>query len=278
MTTLVLAVFIPMVDAWNGGIGSTAMPLSRIDDWIQGAGYFIWLTISAVVIGVVFGIATYLVLDLFKDQDQNIKRLLSIAMAFLAFITAEVFIGYVFLPSSGYVVVFTQGVVIARRLPKTHRKDYDNIMSMWGFAFRLSEIFAFVILGALVDIGAILIGENGQVPLIIPGIFLALLLIFITRPIDVSIMTYKTDLTWPEKIYIMFVALKGLDPAVLVLATVSFYQNMLDVSINVSYLIDLTFCVIVLMTILQSSILFFLFGENGYFTKKGKQHQSHQII
>ncbi|MFV2015133.1 MAG: cation:proton antiporter [Candidatus Heimdallarchaeota archaeon] len=268
VTTLVLAVFIPMVAAWNGGVGNSIIPLSDINDWIQGSAIFLWLTVSAVILGVLFGFLTYSLLVLLNDEDSNIKRLLTIAMAIFAFVFAESFLGSIFLPSSGYVVVFTQGVIIARKYPKTHRKEYDSVISMWAFAFRLSEIFAFVILGALVNIDAILFGSEGNIPLLIPGLFLTLLLIFITRPIDVSLMTYKTDLTWPEKIYIMFVALKGLDPAVLVIATVAFYQDMLDVTIDVSYLIDLTFSVIVLMTILQSLILFVLFGKNGYFTKK----------
>jgi cell volume regulation protein A len=256
VTTLIILVFIPIaLELENIGVPTSS------DVWrFVGLGIlrFLWLTFSAITLGVLLGWAFTKIYKLTNSKTVRIAIIL--LMPWIIFLIGNISIKD-FAISSGYVAVFVAGLVFGRTLLKEH-KEYNRNFNIWEPIFKVCEVFSFVILGTLVSLARIK-------EVIVPALLITFALIFITRPIEMLLCTRKTDLLLKDKLYIAYIGLKGLDPAVLAItAYESLYLLKSEYVKGIDLIINLTFSVILLVTICQSVILAALFGKKGYYAKK----------
>jgi cell volume regulation protein A len=110
------------------------------------------------------------------------------------------------LGGSGFLAVLLGGIIVGDvRAPYKHEVErFASGMSS------LAEIVAFVILGLTVPIGRVLDPE-----IWVPGVLLALILIFVIRPVLVGVLTLPLDLSWGERGFVLWAGLKGAVPILL---------------------------------------------------------------
>ncbi len=228
VTTLVLMVFLPML------LAGQALA-ERI--W-SSTLYFGRLSALAIVVGYAGGWVGNRWLEVVRDEEPLVQFLYSMTLVSVVFVLGQG------IGASGYVAVFILGLAMGRRL-LPEREMYRTLCAHWDILFRVGEIAAFLFLGALVDVPAL--------PRLAPAVLLVVgTLVLLARPWSVTFCTSFTDLSLWERVYVASIALKGLDPAVLSLAVVSALGAHEE-------LIDLTFSVVLLITLVQSGILTILF-------------------
>ena len=264
VTTLIILVFIPVAVQLEG-LGA---PTSTDVLGFIGAGIirFLWLTLSAIAIGYTLG-------KLFtkfynSTNNKTVRIIINLTMPWVIFLVGDIKINELAV-SSGYVAVFVASLVFGRTLLKDD-KVYRSNYNIWQPIFRGCEVFSFVILGTLVSLSRIK-------EVIVPALLITFALLFITRPIEMLLCTSNTDLTTKDRLFIAYIGLKGLDPAVLAITayeSLNFLTNQYVKGIDL--IINLTFTVILLVTISQSLILALLFGKKGYYAKKEAKLQQNQ--
>jgi cell volume regulation protein A len=255
VTTLIILICIPLALSLETS-PSVDLPLIILNGVLD----FLWLSGSAVAIGVGVGYVFYRFYRLIPNKD--LRMLANVILPFLAFTVASIPIPPDNQPiSSGFVAVFFCGLIFGRKVLK-EEIDYKPVGKIWGYAFQFCEIFCFMILGVLVQ-------PSMFTTVFLPAIVITLSIIFITRPLQVAVSTLKTDLKFHDKVFISYIGLKGLDPVVLSIAAFSALNGLTNTYVvGYDLLIDLTFTIIMLITVFQSIILTLLFGSNGYYTKK----------
>ncbi|MGQ9424498.1 potassium/proton antiporter [Gilvimarinus sp. F26214L] len=107
---------------------------------------------------------------------------------------------------SGFLAVYLIGLLLANR-PLDNRHDIQRFLD--GMAW-ISQIGMFLILGLLVTPSSLL-------EVIYPGIIVALVLIFIARPVAVALCLLPFRFPWQEQAFISWVGLKGAVPIILAL-------------------------------------------------------------
>lgn len=262
VTTLIILILIPIGLSLEGG---EAVFLGNLI--LSGIASFFWLTGSAVAIGIGMG---YGFSQLYKRIDhKELRTLVNVILPWLTFTVASLPILYGGMSlSSGYVAVFIAGFVFGRSVLKDE-EEYRRIHKIWEYGFHFCEIFCFMILGALVRLDFFLI-------VLIPAIVITLSIILITRPIELAICTFKTDLKLKDKLFIGYIGLKGLDPAVLAIAAYQALGTITNPHVLISgvgLLIPLTFTVILFVTVGQSTILAVLFSKKGYYARKEEKRK-----
>lgn len=270
VTTLIILICIPLGRSIAGQGVIDIMPVI-----IDGIISFLWLTGTALIIGAGMGLIFCKIY--IRIKDKVIKSIVSIILPFLTFTIASLKVFPNGLPiSSGYVAVFIAGLVFGRNILK-NREEYDLVYNKWDSMFKFCEIFCFILLGALVR------PEIFQY-VFIPALVITLSIIFITRPLELAICTSRSGLNFKEKLYIGYIGLKGLDPAVLAIAafgslSINALGGVTHPLLNgIDLVINLTFAVILFITIGQSIILTLLFGKKGYYTIKAKKSDSLPLI
>ena len=109
-----------------------------------------------------------------------------------------------YLKGNGYLAVYIAGLVIGNSR-FAHKRTSMNFMD--GFAW-MSQILLFLTLGLLVN-------PSELVPVLIPGIIIALFMIFIARPLTVflCLIPFK-KISFRDKTYISWVGLRGAVPII----------------------------------------------------------------
>ncbi|HBK40436.1 MAG TPA: potassium/proton antiporter, partial [Porphyromonadaceae bacterium] len=109
-----------------------------------------------------------------------------------------------YLKGNGYLAVYIAGLVIGNS-KFAHKRTSMSFMD--GFAW-MSQILLFLTLGLLVN-------PSELVPVLIPGIIIALFMIFIARPITVylCLIPFKR-ISFRDKAYISWVGLRGAVPII----------------------------------------------------------------
>ena len=204
VTTLIILICIPIAFSIEN---TQSFDLSSVI--INGILDFTWYTVSAIVIGSIIGYFFCVIYVNIKSKE--VRMLVNVILPFITFVIATIENPQTGMPiSSGFVSVFVAGLVFGRGILK-NEKEYKSIYKIWDYLFKFCEIFSFMILGALVKPSSFLI-------VLLPAIAITLTIVFITRPLELGICTYKTDLKLKDKAYIGYIGLKGLDPAVLAIA------------------------------------------------------------
>ena len=240
VTTLILLICIPLALSLEN-----MQTLDITSVILTGILEFTWYTVSAIIIGLILGYFFCIIYVNIKNKE--IRMLVNVILPFLTFVIATIENPQTGMPiSSGFVSVFVAGLTFGRGILKNDG-EYKSIYKIWEYLFKYCEIFSFMILGPLVQPSAILI-------VLLPALAITLTIVFITRPLELGICTYKTDLKLKDKAYIGYIGLKGLDPAVLAIAAFDQLQGLSNEHVRgIKYIIPLTFTVILFITLIQSA-------------------------
>jgi len=225
VTTVVLMILVPMILSGEANI-------------LFAVGYFLWLTGSAIAIGVAVGYLFFLISKYIKSEEIN--PLITLLAPFVTFI-----ISY-YLRSSEYVAAFIAGLTLCRLLlgSKQFSSHYWKSRTTWDVLFKLFEAMAFITLGALVVISEFI--EY------LPMVLALTMLLLLVRPMEVAIFSAKSDLKLKDKVFLSYIAMKGIDPTILAIALVVLVPG-------TDYVIQLIFGTILFLTVIQSLILWALF-------------------
>ncbi len=266
VTTLVILICIPIAIQMES---NPHTPLNSII-W-SGVFQFFWLTISAIAIGCFVG---WVFGGLYKKvRSRALKMSIHIVIPFLIFTFTNFCWPGTSMPiSSGFVAVFIAGLVFGRIILK-EKEEYELVNKTWKACFMACEVFTFIVLGALVR-PEIFLSVLG------PAITIVITILCLTRPIELISCTTITDLKFHEKLFVGYIGLKGLDPAVLAIASFNALAALTTPLVNgIDLIINLTFTVILLITLIQSIILAILFSKKGYYARKfAKQHEFHTSL
>ncbi|MBU2863632.1 potassium/proton antiporter [Reinekea forsetii] len=107
---------------------------------------------------------------------------------------------------SGFLAIFIMGVIIGNK-PLTYSSDIHSFSD--GVAW-LSQIGMFLMLGMLVTPSELL-------PIVVPALGIAAVLIFVARPIAVFISLLPFHFPWREQVFISWCGLRGAVPIILAL-------------------------------------------------------------
>jgi cell volume regulation protein A len=135
---------------------------------------------------------------------------------------------------SGFLAIFIAGVIVGNTpLPYSH--DIHRFHD--GFAW-LSQIGMFLVLGLLVT-------PSNLVPIVIPAIAIAFVLIFVARPIAVVMSLLPFHFPWREQVFIGWCGLRGAVPIILAL-----FPSLAGLEHTQTYF-DLVFFVVLISLVLQ---------------------------
>jgi cell volume regulation protein A len=107
---------------------------------------------------------------------------------------------------SGFLAVFVAGILLGDA-PAPRKPEVVGFLSSLA---SLAEITAFVALGLTVDLGTVF--DKGYW---LEGLVLALVLIFVIRPLAVGLLLLPVRLGWGERLFVMWSGLKGAVPILL---------------------------------------------------------------
>lgn len=195
------------LEAETGGNDPVAIALTiGLISWIQQpaytAGDFILLLIQQLGLGLLVGIAFgALAVRVFSHLPQSVGTfapVASVAACTLSFGVAGAMGG------SGFLAVYLVGLAIGST-PSRYRSQLT--MFHEGLAF-VSQVAMFVVLGLLVF-------PHQLLPVAGASILLALLLVFIARPVAVWVSTIFSSFTWQERSLLGWAGLRGAVPIVL---------------------------------------------------------------
>jgi cell volume regulation protein A len=152
--------------------------------------------------GLVGGLTGWLLIRLFRWHLPNeaLYPVRAIAAAAAIYGLAGV------LGGSGFLAVLLAGIIVGdTRAP--YKREVERFAS--GMS-SLAEIVAFVVLGLTISLPDVLDPDVW-----VPGLILALILIFLVRPVFVGLLTLPLALTWGERIFVLWSGLKGAVPILL---------------------------------------------------------------
>jgi cell volume regulation protein A len=175
----------------------------------------------------------------------------SVAAAALAFGAADVIGG------SGFLSVYLVGLAVGST-PSRYRRQLVAFHE--GLAF-LAQVALFIVLGLLVF-------PNELVDVAVPGLALALLLVFLIRPIAVWASTILFDFSSRERLLLGWAGLRGAVP--IVIATFVLSSDVL----HANTVFNAVFFVVVVSTILQGSTLEWFAGRLGLLSPAPVGHEA----
>jgi len=138
-----------------------------------------------------------------------------------------------FVHGSGFLAIYLAGLVLGNS--RVHAAD--NILKVHDGLAWLAQITVFVMLGLVVT-------PSDLVPSALEALFIALVLIFIARPVAVALSLLPFKFPWREQFFIAWVGLRGAVPIVLATFTVLGGLEEAQIYFNVAFFVVLTSLVI----------------------------------
>lgn len=165
--------------------------------WMVGLTILIQLTIGT-LLGYLLGRLAVVIINRIRMDNISLYPVLLLILGI--FIFSVTF----YLKGNGYLAVYIAGLVIGNSR-FAHKRTSMNFMD--GFAW-MSQILLFLTLGLLVNPSELL-------PVLIPGVIIALFMIFIARPLTVflCLVPFK-KISLRDKAYISWVGLRGAVPII----------------------------------------------------------------
>ncbi|WP_299025662.1 potassium/proton antiporter [uncultured Thermanaerothrix sp.] len=154
---------------------------------------------------------------------EGLYPVLTLALVFLTFGLAAV------LGGSGFLAVYLAGIVLAQQ-------DFIHKRSLMRFHDGLAwlmQITMFLTLGLLVF-------PSRLVPIAKIGMMIALILMFLARPLGVFISLLPSRLGWREKVFISWVGLRGAVPIILATFPLLARVSHADLIFNIIFFVVLT--------------------------------------
>lgn len=189
------------------------------------------LVVGALV-GGLMGKAAVFLINRVKLSYEGLYPLFSLTLAFLAFGISTL------LKGSGFLTVYLFGLLLGKA-EFVHKR---STLRFFDTSAWFSQIVLFLTLGLLVFPSRLL-------PVALPGLALALILILLVRPIAVFISLLPFRYTWREKMFVSWVGLRGAVP--IVLATYPLVAGVRDASL----IFNIIFFVVVVSVLLQGTLL-----------------------
>lgn len=165
--------------------------------WMVGLTILIQLTIGT-LLGYLLGRLAVVIINRIRMDNISLYPVLLLILGI--FIFSVTF----YLKGNGYLAVYIAGLVIGNSR-FAHKRTSMNFMD--GFAW-MSQILLFLTLGLLVN-------PSELVPVLIPGVIIALFMIFIARPLTVFLCLVPfRKISFRDKAYISWVGLRGAVPII----------------------------------------------------------------
>jgi cell volume regulation protein A len=187
--------------------------------------------VSQMGLGLVFGFAGgYLIVQLLKrlSLSSSSYPLLALAGGISLFGLTTLLNG------SGFLAIFIAGIMIGNT-PLPYSNDIHRFHD--GIAW-LSQIGMFLMLGLLIT-------PSNLVPLIVPALTIAFVLIFIARPLAVVVCLLPFHFPWREQLFISWCGLRGAVPIILAL-----FPSLAGLEHSQTYF-DLVFFLVLISLVLQ---------------------------
>jgi potassium/hydrogen antiporter len=193
---------------------------------------FFWAMALGAICGYVFGKLMIWITNKIKLDIDGLYPVLILSMVFFTFSFTD------FIGGNGFLAVYIAAIILGSS-SFIHKK---SLMKFYDGQAWLMQIIMFITLGLLVYPSKI-------VPIVDKGILLALVLIFVARPLAVFISLANSDFSWRKKMFISWVGLRGAVP--IIFAT---YPLIAGVQ-NASTIFHLVFFISVSSVLLQGTTL-----------------------
>lgn len=195
-------------------------------------GLFVVSLVGGLAVGLALGYLASQLLNRLRLEYEGLYPVLSMSLVLVIFGLAET------LKCNGFLAVYVAGIVLGSRDVRLKRfltKFHDGL----GW---LMQILLFLTLGLLVF--------PSQLPdVALPASLVALVLMFVARPLAVYLMLLKSRFTWAERTLVAWTGLRGAVP--IVLATYPFLAGFEKSGM----LFDIVFFVVLLSALLQGKTL-----------------------
>jgi cell volume regulation protein A len=192
------------------------------------------------LIGWLMSRAALYLINRIKLGYEGLYDILLIALALLAYG------GTTLIKGSGFLAVY----IFAVLLGKSDFLHKRSVLRFFDSAAWVSQIVLFLTLGLLVF-------PSRLVPVMLPGLSLALGLILVARPLAVFISLIPFKYTFKEKVFLSWVGLRGAVP--IVLATYPLVAGLT----NADLIFNIVFFVVVVSVLLQGTLLPFFARKLG---------------
>jgi len=158
--------------------------------------FFVGMGLGALC-GYAFGKSMIWITNKIKLDVEGLYPVLILSMVFFTFSFTD------FIGGNGFLAIYIAAIILGSS-SFIHKK---SLMKFYDGQAWLMQIIMFITLGLLVFPSRI-------VPIIDRGIILALILIFVARPVAVFVSLANADLRWRKKMFIAWVGLRGAVPIV----------------------------------------------------------------
>ncbi len=204
---------------------------------VSGLTSLVWEMVIGLLLGLFIGWIASTLLNRIDLSSSSFYPILLMSFAFLSFGIADT------IHASGFLAVYVTAIYISN-----HELVYRQTLVRFTMSMaHLAQIGMFIVLGLLVFPKQLL---DPQV--ILSSIALALILIFIARPVSVWLSLLPFNYSWQEKVFVSFAGLKGAVP--IILAT---YPLVAGID-NAGMIFNIVFFTVLLSTLIQGSMLTFL--------------------
>ncbi|CAG4912742.1 MULTISPECIES: cation:proton antiporter [Acidithrix] len=175
-----------------GGVGASSL--------LSVGGNFILQMAVGALLGIVGGRLLLVFMRSIPLPKEGLYPLRSLTFIFIIYAAATIAHG------SGFLAVFLGGIIIG-----DERAPYKGeIVRFHSALASLGEIVAFFFLGMMVDLHQLMASD-----IWLPGLIIALVLIFLVRPLFVGPILATSSLSFKQSIFVLFAGLKGAVPVLL---------------------------------------------------------------
>jgi potassium/hydrogen antiporter len=189
------------------------------------------LVIGVIVAWIMSKISLFFI-NKIKLGYEGLYQILIIGLLFLTFGATTL------LKGSGFLAVYLLGVLLGKE-DFLHKR---SVLRFFDSTAWFSQIVLFLTLGLLVF-------PSRLVPVMLPGLALAIILIFIARPVAVFLALAPFRFTIREKLFISWVGLRGAVP--IVLATYPLVAGI----VHADLIFNIVFFVVVISVMMQGTLL-----------------------
>lgn len=189
---------------------------------IVAATILIQLVVGA-LLGFGLGKVAVFTINRIKMDNISLYPILLLIMGIFIFSTTY------YLKGNGYLAVYIAGLVIGNSR-FAHKRTSMNFMD--GFAW-MSQILLFLTLGLLVN-------PSELIPVLVPGIIIALFMIFVARPLTVFLCLLPfRKIAIKDKLYVSWVGLRGAVPIIFAILPLAAEVPGARVAFNIVFVITI---------------------------------------
>lgn len=200
--------------------------------FVTAIGLLLLQLVVGVIIGWVMSKVSLYLINKIKLGYEGLYQILIIGLLFLTFGASTL------LKGSGFLSVYLLGVLLGKE-DFLHKR---SVLRFFDSTAWFSQIILFLTLGLLVF-------PSRLVPIMLPGLGMALILIFVARPVAIFLALAPFRFTVREKLFVSWVGLRGAVP--IVLATYPLVAGI----IHADLIFNIVFFVVVISVLMQGTLL-----------------------